>query len=222
MIEPLEPPLCPVCQHPLLGRRSCWNKVCHWPDRGFKRIWALGRDSGTYGDAIRRYKFAAVPDSTLAEVLGLYLARRLLTDPSFMLFDLITPTPTFVDPASGRGWDHIETLVSYTYPHIPSWWGIETVSSDRPIIQQTLPTPRFSSQDSWEAREHLANGSFRTALRVPDPARIRGRTVLVVDDIFTEGLRTRTVAKTLLAAGAAEVCGLVLARHVADHHRSYG
>jgi predicted amidophosphoribosyltransferase len=50
------------------------------------------------------------------------------------------------------------------------------------------------------------------ALEVPDQARVDGRRVLVYDDVFTDGLNLNTVARKLREAGAAQVCGVTLAR----------
>jgi predicted amidophosphoribosyltransferase len=46
----------------------------------------------------------------------------------------------------------------------------------------------------------------------PNPALVDGRAVLLYDDIFTDGLNLNAVAKKLLEAGAAQVCGVTLAR----------
>ncbi len=63
-------------------------------------------------------------------------------------------------------------------------------------------------------RQRLARGPLRQALLVPDPERLVGARVLVVDDVLTEGSTLREVARALRLAGAEEVAGLVLARPV--------
>jgi ComF family protein len=52
------------------------------------------------------------------------------------------------------------------------------------------------------------------AFRVSYPALIAGEHVLLVDDVFTTGATVSSCAKTLLAAGAAEVLVLTIARPV--------
>jgi predicted amidophosphoribosyltransferase len=54
---------------------------------------------------------------------------------------------------------------------------------------------------------------IRRALRIPNPSLTRGKRILVVDDVFTEGLNLNEVARALRKdGGAKEVCGLTLAR----------
>ena len=59
-----------------------------------------------------------------------------------------------------------------------------------------------------EARKLNLEGVFRA----PDPWRIRGKSMLVVDDIFTTGATLEEAGKTLRAAGASRVGFLTLAR----------
>ncbi len=60
-----------------------------------------------------------------------------------------------------------------------------------------------------ERRENVA-GAFRAA---PD-ARLRGATVLLVDDVMTTGATLDAAARALLAGGAAEVYAVTVARAV--------
>ena len=53
---------------------------------------------------------------------------------------------------------------------------------------------------------------LRDALAVPEPDRVAGRRVLVVDDVSSEGFSLREMAGVLHSAGATEVAGLVFAR----------
>jgi predicted amidophosphoribosyltransferase len=49
-------------------------------------------------------------------------------------------------------------------------------------------------------------------LSVPDPERVAGKRVLVLDDVYSEGFSMREMARVLTLAGAAEVAGVVFAR----------
>jgi len=43
---------------------------------------------------------------------------------------------------------------------------------------------------------------------------VQSASILVFDDVFTDGLKTREVARALLAAGARDVSQVILARHL--------
>lgn len=131
-----------------------------------------------------------------------------------MLFDMILPTPTYVSHDAGRGWDHIDLVVRLAADLLEPWWPFAHWDHAEPIIYQRFATPKFSEQPSWKDRDTLASGPFQESLLVSHPEAIRGSRLLVVDDIFTEGLRTNAVARRLMRSGASQVCGLVFARHL--------
>src|SRR4030095_10187954 len=66
-----------------------------------------------------------------------------------------------------------------------------------------------AGMDAKGRQETVAN-----AFRVTYPALIKGERVLLVDDVFTTGATVSSCAETLLAAGAAEVFVLTIARPV--------
>jgi predicted amidophosphoribosyltransferase len=58
----------------------------------------------------------------------------------------------------------------------------------------------------------LAETQIRSALEVTKPRAVAGKSVLVYDDMFTDGLTLRETAYRLRAAGAGEIAGLALGR----------
>ncbi|MBI4484314.1 MAG: ComF family protein [Acidobacteria bacterium] len=73
-------------------------------------------------------------------------------------------------------------------------------------IRSTVP----QSGLLMEARRDNIRGAFV----VPRPARLRGKTILLVDDVFTTGATLNEAARTLLESGAGEVKSLTLARAI--------
>lgn len=63
---------------------------------------------------------------------------------------------------------------------------------------------------------HQRRNNLRGAFRVRQPERIRGREVLLVDDIMTTGSTARECARVLLRAGAAKVWVATVARAQAE------
>ena len=80
---------------------------------------------------------------------------------------------------------------------------------DEAVIART-GRPRRQSELSEEERRANAKGTFV----VRRPARVRGRTVLVVDDVMTTGATLSACAKALKEAGAARIWCLALARSI--------
>ncbi len=82
-----------------------------------------------------------------------------------------------------------------------------------PVRSDVLLRVRATVAQSSLARERRA-ANLRGAFAVAEPARpgLRGRRVLLVDDVMTTGATLHTAARTLRAAGASWVGALVLAR----------
>jgi predicted amidophosphoribosyltransferase len=71
---------------------------------------------------------------------------------------------------------------------------------------------KFETQSSLTEEERIENVKGTFAVRRPEL--VRGRTILVVDDIMTTGATLGECAKTLKAAGASRVWSVTLARSV--------
>ena len=80
-----------------------------------------------------------------------------------------------------------------------------------PMAANVLRRRRYtSSQVRLTRRQRLEN--LRGAFDVADKKRVRGRSILVVDDIMTTGATASECARTLKRAGAKDVCAVVVAR----------
>jgi ComF family protein len=80
------------------------------------------------------------------------------------------------------------------------------------VLERRKATPSQGAMPSAEARRSNVRGAFR----VPKPAReaLKGRRVLLVDDVLTTGATVSASARALKRAGAASVNVLALARVV--------
>jgi len=76
------------------------------------------------------------------------------------------------------------------------------VRSRRTMSQGAMPSARARRKN------------VLSAFRVPEPARVRGRHVLLVDDVLTTGATAEACARALKRAGAAGITVLTLARVV--------
>jgi predicted amidophosphoribosyltransferase len=198
---------CPVCEQERTAPRArCSNRVCHWADRQFDWNTAVAMRDGALEQAINRYKYDEVTGWAL--IFGRVLAGFLHDQQHrFAGFDLVVPSPTYVGPG-GRNFDHT-ALVLGVAAELDETGLPFTV--DPPVLVKSGPTPKLVGL-SWSARRDVCRDEVPKVLHVPDPARVDGKRVLVYDDVFTDGLNLNAVATKLRRAGAAQVCGVTLAR----------
>jgi ComF family protein len=82
--------------------------------------------------------------------------------------------------------------------------------ADTMALIRIKPTPSQGEMPSAKARRRNVRGAFKVAR----PEAVRGRTVLLIDDVFTTGATISACARALKRAGAAKVLVLTLARVV--------
>lgn len=98
----------------------------------------------------------------------------------------------------------------------------ETVAraAGKPLVPQVLRRVRATVQQvglTAGERDRNVRGAFRVAAL--DQARVAGRRVLLVDDVYTTGATVKACTRALLRAGAADVDVLVFARVVPGSDR---
>lgn len=123
----------------------------------------------------------------------------------FSRYDLIIPSPTYVG-SGGRTFDHTALVIKRASIEDEDVWPF-----DIGVVEKTAATTPFRGK-TWKRRHEIAETEIRPALAIPEPELVRGRRVLVYDDVYTEGLTLREVARSLRSAGAKEVSEVVLAR----------
>ncbi|HYA01241.1 MAG TPA: hypothetical protein VEK76_12975, partial [Candidatus Binatia bacterium] len=156
------------------------------------------------------YKYGG--EQRWADLFGAMLA-ELLSGPGRLLdgFDLVVASPTYTGPG-GRGFDHTAAILRRAAPRMPPEDAARLDLASPPAIVRAAPVPRLARCGHLE-RQRIAQHLLRTALRVPDHRRTRGRRVLVFDDVFTDGRTLDEVARALrLQGGAREVGGISLCR----------
>lgn len=206
------PTWCPVCGQAVPGApgggvvaRGCPNRWCGRADRGFSVVWAVAAHSGTLRGAIVRYKYRG--QRALAPAFARTVATYLSAHPTwFEEFDVITAVPGYRGPGARRAWDPVGTVLAELAPLVAGRWAVEPG-----LVTKTAETPGMAGL-GWTARQAVARGPLRRALAVPPSAGVDGSSVLVFDDVMTEGGTLHEVASALRRAGASDVAGLVLAR----------
>ena len=171
-------------------------------------MWAIGAHSDRLRRALHDFKIAG--NRRWAPVFA-RLVIGFLDDhlPWFDDYDLIAAAPAYVGPGGRRDWDPLGEIIRVAAAEDGGMWPWDVATP--PAIVRTADCGRISATRGVDRRAY-AEARLRPTLVVPDPARVAGLRVLVVDDVFTEGSTLHELARALRQAGAVEVAGLVLAR----------
>ena len=133
-------------------------------------------------------------EQRLAAVLSEYMVRYIVPD---WIFDVVTYVPASKAAYRHRGFDHCELLAREVAQRI----GRESVCS--------LDRPATRDQRVLNGSERISN--LRSGFK-PFAAQVQGKSLLLVDDVFTTGSTLCAATDALLSAGAREVFCLTFAR----------
>jgi predicted amidophosphoribosyltransferase len=211
-LEPLSPvdERCGICDQPYFpGKGECRNPLCNAGWRMFEWNYAIAMRTTPLKNAIAMYKYGG--ERRWATIFGRIVAGFIEEHATTMsTFDIIAATPTYVGPG-GRSFDHTLDVLAVANLETGGRWPFDI--DGLPVIVQTTATERMARIGTYAARKEHAQTTLRAALSVPDPTRTTGRSILVYDDLFTNGLVLNEVARALKEDGGADqVCGLSLAR----------
>ncbi len=149
---------------------------------------------GAVATAIARFKYAARSD------LGARFAAVMIgADLGCDALDLVVPVPLHPGRLVERGFDQAALLA------LPIARRRGIACAPRALIR-TRPTPPQASLDRAARSANVA-----AAFRCPTPDAVRGRCILVVDDVRTTGATLASCIDVLERAGAREIHSLVLA-----------
>lgn len=146
---------------------------------------------------ITRYKFGASPGWSAP--LTLLMRSTPWAEPALEAAELIVPMPLSRERLRQRGFNQALELARHLAPG--------KVAGD--VLRRLRDTPAQSALPR-EQRLRNVRGAFGVATGGA-PA-LRGRRVVLVDDVMTSGATLFAAAQALRAAGAARITGLVLAR----------
>lgn len=206
----LFPPKCVLCGK-LLDREE--SDLCHscrcdtpeFPDTKLKLPYlahwsSLWYYEGTVRKSILRFKFYG--HRSYAEVYGRLLAMKLLSQD--VSFDILSWVPISRLRKWRRGYDQVQLIA-------------ESVGRELGVT----PTPLLVKIRNNRPQSKLGIAAKRRAnvlgvYRIADSDLVKGKRILLLDDIITTGATAGECARILLTAGAKEVtCATVAA---APHH----
>lgn len=174
---------------------------CHANPHSFDRARSLFK----YDDASKGLVLGLKHGDRLDHVPG--LARWLGRTGAELLnnTDMIVPVPLH----RWRLWKRRYNQAALLAEQLSRWSGKPHLPL---LLQRTRPTPSQGEMTSAKARRRNVLGAFK----IPPGSRenLRGRRVLLVDDVFTTGATLDACARALKRAGVARVEVLTLARVV--------
>ena len=202
---------CPGCALPqdtvVAGERRC--RTCRrvpFPFAGGEAVFEYGE---SIARAIVRMKHGGRRDlgKRLARLLAPALA-ALFARAAFGPDDVVMPVPLHPLKLRARGFNQASEMARAAL-RIARASRRAAPRYERALLLRTRPT-RELGHSGPAARLAEVAGAFA----VRDAARVRGRRVVVIDDVFTTGATFSECAGALRAAGAAAVHVLALARAV--------
>jgi ComF family protein len=150
-------------------------------------------------DMLHKFKYHG--KLKLGEILSNILVENLPADLDAP--DLVIPVPLYVDRLRKREYNQSVILGIDLCKHLG-------VSIDPTVLKRIRDTkPQFEIKSDNEKIENVRGAFF-----VKDFDKIKGKTVLLLDDIFTTGSTVNECARVLLRSGAARVQVLTLTRAV--------
>ena len=207
ILDLLFPPKCILCGKLLEGEETDLCHTCRvessvYPKNNLKfsflDSWlAVWYYKGYIRKSLHRFKFGRARH--YAQPYGRFLAMRLMElYPEG--FDVLTWVPVSPWRRFARGYDQVELLAAAVGAEL----GMEPVRTLRKIRNN----PPQSGITGLAQRRANVLGVYRIA----DPELVRGKRILLLDDIITTGATAGECARVLLTAGAQEVhCGCIAA-----------
>ncbi len=172
--------------------------ACREEAFAFERAMRLGAYEGLLREVILRLKHRTAEG--LAELLGECWAEQAAAQFAALGVEVLVPVPLHWMRRWQRGYNQSAALahglsVKLRLPCQPSW------------LRRIRNTPRQTSQTTAGRKANV-----RGAFRVRRSAAVKGRAILLVDDVMTTGATAGEAARALRAGGAARVVVAALAR----------
>jgi ComF family protein len=204
-IVPLEGTLCSICGERILGQHFATNAgplcgACRLAAPRFRKAVAFGAYEGALRDLVHIFKYQGVRSAAplLGRLLEQAVSRIEIEEPL-----LVVPVPLWPGKRRTRGFNQAEEIAR-------AFWRCRASSSIQLSATLLLRTRETTSQTGLTRRQRQAN--LRGAFALVKPERLRGKSILLVDDVMTTGATGGECTRVLLRAGAKQVFVATVAR----------
>lgn len=202
-IEFVGDPRCPRCGRPhsvRVGFDEIYNFVCS--ECAAQKLWvrntcAAGIHAGVLRDAIHLLKFGR--KRLIAQPLAELLLERIIPNIDIRSYDFMTTVPLHRNRRRERGYNQSELIAEHICIRVSDL-------KFELLLRRATDTPSFSKLGASERRKWIRN-----AFWVVSDAEIKGKRILLLDDVVTTGATTNECARVLRRAGAERVDVLAIA-----------
>ena len=196
-IDIIEPPFCRKCGSPC---ESYYCSECKTREYVFESACSAGIFEGALREAIHVFKYKN--HIMMADPLAEFMARCFPTTYLAAKVDLVMPIPIHRSRMLERGFNQAVELTQRFCRFV-------SLPAEYNVLYKHKKT-RHQVELSFELRAINLAGAFR----VRNAEKIKGKRILLIDDVFTTGATLDEAARTLHDAGAASVSGYMLARSI--------
>jgi len=202
LVQVFEDQYCPFCRTPKIvpDGKTCFN--C----RGSKKLnglfCAASYENKLVRGILHQFKYKPQFAKCLARPLASFIIThlQLINQAEFPTTGIWVPIPLHIKKAKERGFNQAEELAK----ELSEQLGGELLPD---VLRKTRPT-RSQTDLPAKEREKNVEGAFKCV----GSQTVRGKKILLVDDVFTTGATMEECARVLKAAGAKEVWGVAVAR----------
>jgi competence protein ComFC len=196
-IMPISPPFCVKCGRHVAIKNSLCNE-CGSKEAFVEKAWSCCHYKDTIKECIHLFKYNGY--AGLRDVFGNIMADFVKKNGVHKEINLLVPVPIHSAKKRERAYNHASILASSLSKALAI-----------PMDTKNLRKIRWTtSQSELDKDKRLKN--VKDSFLVIDKNAFAGRSVLLIDDVYTTGATINECARVLLAAGADKVCSLTLAR----------
>lgn len=204
-VRPVSDALCAICGEQIPGplAASAPEALCGLCRRSrpeYVQARAFGGYAGTLRGLIHLLKYEQVRPA--AKLLGGLLAEVIAEMPLQGRSLLVVPVPLHKSKARQRGFNQAEQIARFALRQLAG-----NLQLNSRVLERQRPTSPQIGLTRHQRRENL-----RGAFRVVVPEEVRGREILLVDDVFTTGTTVSACTRVLRRAGASKIWIATVAR----------
>ena len=201
-------PACGLCAKPLAAH----GDPCAWcggkGEPNFDRVVRLGIFDEPIRHLVYRMKYHrrwSLAEYFADRLIGQEAVKGLLTEA-----DVLVPVPLHPLRQVARGFNQAEVVARRLASHTKRYRWLPGRSAKPRVVQALARVRNTETQTAMHSRARRVE-NLRHAFALIDPGRVRGRHVVLVDDVFTTGATLQSAARALKAGKPASLSALAVA-----------